>query len=87
MQKGHMRQTKQGGGSTKLKELVDEILPVPEQPIPRERNIMVRILEMQELIATDQMGKFPYMSSMGPKVYYGHGRNRWQCNYSCDNEK
>ena len=65
MQKGHMRQTKQGIRSTKLKEMVDEYFPMTATP--KEQDIMVKTFKMQELIATNQMGRFPVMSSRGNK--------------------
>lgn len=40
-QRGHMRQTKQGIYSTKVKQLFKEILP--ETPLPEEQDIMVKI--------------------------------------------
>ena len=64
-QKDHMRQTKQGVCSTKVQQLVEEVLP--ETPLLKERDTMVKILEMRELTATDQTGKFPVTSSWGSK--------------------
>lgn len=64
-QKGCMRQTKLGLQSTKTKELIDKNLP--DQPIPKECDIMVDVFNMRELIATAQTGKLPYTSSRGSK--------------------
>ena len=65
MQKGHVRQTKQGIQSTKLKEMMDEYFPMTA--IPKEQDIMVTTFEMWELIPTDQMGRCPVTLSRGNK--------------------
>ena len=64
-QKGHMQQTEQGVQSTKTKVLIDKNLP--DQPIPKECDIMVDVFKMRELFATAQTGKLPYTSSRGSK--------------------
>ena len=64
-QKGHMRQTREGIRTTKIKETNEENLP--EKPLKKERDIMIKTYEMRELIATDQTGKFPITSSRGSK--------------------
>ena len=64
-QKGHMRQTKQVVRSTKVSEVVEENSPIP--PDPKQRDVMVKIVELRELISMDQIGKFPVTSSRGTK--------------------
>lgn len=60
-----MRQTKQGIGSTKHKEIIEECLPVI--PLPKRRDVTVKTLEMRDLIAMDPTRKSPIMSSKGSK--------------------
>ena len=64
-QKGHMRQTREGVRSKKIKESNEENVPVT--PVQKERDIMIKTYKMRELIATDQTGKFPITSSRGSK--------------------
>ena len=52
MQKGHMRNIKQGVQSTKLKETIDEIIPTL-QIEDKKQDIMIKVMNMKEIIATD----------------------------------
>ena len=65
-QKGHMQQIKQGVRSTKLKEIIDETFPTV-QTEGKKRDIMIKVMDMKEIIATDQTGKFPVTSSREAK--------------------
>ncbi len=55
-QKENMQQTKQGVGSTKLIELVEEIMPI--LTLSKQRNVMVNVFELKKWFAMNQTGKF-----------------------------
>ena len=38
---------------------------VPQDPIKKEHDIFIQIVDLKETIYTDQTGKFPYLSSKG----------------------
>ena len=46
-----------------MKQIVEEFLQ--DAPGPKEQDIMVKIIKMQELIATNQTGKTPVILSRG----------------------
>ena len=61
-QKGHMKSERQGVRSTK--ELKKKKYLQPE-PLKKEHDMFVKILDLKEVMYTDQTGKFPYLSSKG----------------------
>ena len=70
---GHMKGERQGLRSTsewtqKVKALKAELKKkkfVPQEPIKKEHDIFIKVIDLKETIYTDQTGKFPYLSSKG----------------------
>lgn len=62
-QKGHMQQGKQGVRSTKINDIAEKAISI--QPDSRQLKIMVKVMEPEQMVATDQMGKFPVEASSG----------------------
>ncbi len=66
-QKGHMKQTKQGVGSTKV---VDEDAMLGYQPKPgvKHKDVYLKVFDAtKKLMFSNQTGKFPIMSARGNK--------------------
>ncbi|KAL7537341.1 hypothetical protein ACHAWF_005737, partial [Thalassiosira exigua] len=62
-QEGHMHAQRQGIKSTKKQKLEKEKSVAKAQP--KEHDIFLKIVDLQETIYTDQTGQFPYLSSKG----------------------
>ena len=63
---GHMHGIRQGIKSTKARDakLAEETNATTE-PVKKEHDIMVKVVDLQETMYTDQTGMFPYLSSRG----------------------
>ena len=64
---GHMHGILQGIKSTKPKEKqpLQTNPTVPEEPLQKEHDVFVKIIDLKETIYTNQTGKFPYLSIKG----------------------
>ena len=62
---GHMHGTRQGIKSTKAREAVSEEIHNSTEPKKKTHEMMVKVVDLQETIYTDQTGMFPYLSSRG----------------------
>ena len=68
-QKGQMRTQRQGVRSTKTQQSTRAFTPEEatsvQTPIPKKKDIFIKIYSPKNTMYTDQTGKFPYSSSRG----------------------
>ena len=63
---GHMHGIRQGIKLTKARDAkLEEETNATTEPVKKEHDIMVKVVDLQETIYTDQTGMFPYLSSRG----------------------